>query len=163
MAGWKQLDFGFGAAEGRGGAGTGKDASGAGDGARGALAGLRGGCPGAGGAAGNASARLRAGEGDGKKGRYVAVIYREEDDGRGNLVLKKVTTSRYVTVGQIAASLGVSDQSIYQRVQSGEFDGGPLPVDRVGSAIRIPVDTFLRWKERYVTGAEYERPEKEER
>lgn len=92
------------------------------------------------------------------KGRYVAVVYREEDDGRGNLTLRKVTTSRYVTVGQIAASLGVSDQAIYQRVQSGEFDGGPLPVDRVGSAIRIPVETFLRWKETRVTGAEYERP-----
>lgn len=88
----------------------------------------------------------------------MAVVYREEDDGRGNLTLRKVTTSRYVTVGQIAGALGVSDQAIYQRVQAGEFDGGPLPVDRVGSAIRIPVETFLRWKERFVTGAEYERP-----
>lgn len=93
-----------------------------------------------------------------QKGRYVAVVFLEEDDGRGNLRLRKVTTSRYVTVGQIAASLGVSDQAIYQRVQSGEFDCGPMPVDRVGSAIRIPVETFLRWRELHVAGAEYERP-----
>lgn len=93
-----------------------------------------------------------------KKGRYLAVVYLEEDDGHGNLTLRKVTTSRYVTVGQIAAALGVSDQAIYQRVQEGEFDCGPLPVDRVGSAIRIPAETFLRWKETRVTGAEYERP-----
>lgn len=92
----------------------------------------------------------------------MAVVYREEDDGHGNLTLRKVTTSRYVTVGQIASTVGVSDQCIYQRIQWGEFDGGPLPVDRVGAAIRIPVDTYLWWRKHHVAGAEYERPQKED-
>ena len=159
----EQLEFAGFAFCGGGGAGTGKDAPEGRGANRGASRGIYGAVPGAGGnggsGAGAAASGKGAGGGEGKKGRYLAVVYREEDDGRGNLTLRKVTTSRYVTVGQIAATLGVSDQAIYQRVSAGEFDGGPQPVDRIGAAIRIPVETFLRWKERHVTGAEYERPQ----
>lgn len=95
------------------------------------------------------------------KGRTIAIVYREEDDGHGNLTLRKITTARYVTVPWIADALGVTDQAIYNRVSAGEFDGGPQPVARLGVAIRIPVDTFLWWKERFFDNAEYERPPKE--
>ena len=64
-------------------------------------------------------------------------------------------------VKRIADALGVTDQAIYNRVSAGEFDGGPQPVARLGVAIRIPVDTFLWWKERFFDNAEYERPPKE--
>ena len=40
--------------------------------------------------------------------KYKAVIYVEKTDERGNIWLERVTTSQWVTVPQIAASVGVA-------------------------------------------------------
>lgn len=89
-------------------------------------------------------------------GRYLAIIYREVVDEKGNVTLQKVTTARWLTVPQAAASLGVSDKTIYRQIEE-----GALKVSRVGASIRIAVDDFVAYAQAR-REAEYERPEKEE-
>lgn len=84
---------------------------------------------------------------------YKAVIYVERVDGRGNVTLEKVTTSQWVTVPQIAASVGVVPQTMYRQI----VDGGVMPHYRVGSQIRVKVEDFAAWLEA-CRNAEYEKP-----
>jgi len=88
-----------------------------------------------------------------KRATYKAVIYEERDDGSGNLVLKKVTTSQWVTVPQMAATIGVAPQTMYRFIEN----SGALPFFRFGSLIKVRVDDFLAWLEK-CKDAEYERP-----
>ncbi len=85
--------------------------------------------------------------------RYKAIIYREKVDKAGNVTLEKVTTSRWLTVTQIASSVGVTPQTMYRQI----VDGGAMPFTRIGSQIRVSVDDFLKWMESCQC-AEYERP-----
>lgn len=69
--------------------------------------------------------------------RMVAAVFAEEDDGHGNLRLRKVTTTRWLTVRQIAEILRVSVQTVYSRIDAEE-----LPAYRIGNAIRVSADDF---------------------
>lgn len=69
--------------------------------------------------------------------RLVAAVYAEEDDGHGNLRLRKVTTTRWLTVKQVADTLKVSVQTVYSRIDNEE-----LPAYRIGNAIRVSADDF---------------------
>lgn len=69
--------------------------------------------------------------------RLVAAVFAEEDDGHGNLRLRKVTTTRWLTVRQIAEILRVSVQTVYSRIDAEE-----LPAYRIGNAIRVSADDF---------------------
>jgi excisionase family DNA binding protein len=84
---------------------------------------------------------------------YKAVIYTEMDDGKGNLTFKRVTTSRWVTVPQIAASVGVAPQTMYRSI----VDDGIMPFYRINSQIRVRAEDFAAWLEN-CRNAEYERP-----
>jgi len=78
--------------------------------------------------------------------KLVAAIYAEEADERGNLRLRKVTTSRWLSVRQIADTLGVAVQTVYSRIEFGE-----LPAHRIGNAIRISSDDFEAYLRRTST------------
>ncbi len=69
--------------------------------------------------------------------KLVAAVFAEEDDGHGNLRLRKVTTTRWLTVRQIAEILRVSVQTVYSRIDAEE-----LPAYRIGNAIRVSADDF---------------------
>ena len=84
---------------------------------------------------------------------YRAVIYLEKADERGNLRLDKVTTSQWVTVPQIAASVGVAPQTMYRMI----VDDGAIPYYRINSQIRVRAEDYAAWLET-CKGAEYERP-----
>jgi excisionase family DNA binding protein len=58
------------------------------------------------------------------------------------------TTIKYTTVGEIARELRVTPQCIYQFVKDGK-----LPVVRIGSAMRVPVEEYHRWLEEHTTPA----------
>ena len=79
------------------------------------------------------------------------IVWREDADGRGNITLRREECPRgYLTVGEIAEWAGVCRQAMHQREAAGEFDCGPFAVARIGSAVRIPVETFARWAEGYL-------------
>lgn len=84
---------------------------------------------------------------------YKAVIYVERADERGNMRLDKVTTSQWVTVPQIAASVGVVPQTMYRMI----VDEKVMPHYRVGSQIRVRAEDFAAWLDA-CRDAEYERP-----
>jgi excisionase family DNA binding protein len=84
---------------------------------------------------------------------YKAIIYAEKTDERGNVTLVRVTTSQWVTVPQIAASVGVAFQTMYRQI----VDHKAMPHYRVGSQIRVRAEDFAAWLEN-CRGAEYERP-----
>ena len=84
---------------------------------------------------------------------YKAIIYVEEADGKGNVTLRKVTTSKWVTVPQIAASVGVSPQTMYRSI----VDEGAMPFYRFGSQIKVRAEDFKFWYDNCRNG-EYERP-----
>lgn len=84
---------------------------------------------------------------------YKAVIYVEKADERGNVRLDRVTTSQWVTVPQIAASMGVAPQTMYRMI----VDEKAMPHFRVGSQIRVRAEDFADWLEK-CRDAEYERP-----
>lgn len=88
-----------------------------------------------------------------KRAVYKAIIYREKADGRGNVSLEKVTTCNWVTVTQIAASLGVAPQTMYRAI----IDENVMPYYRVKSQIRVTPEDFAAYLES-CRGAEYERP-----
>ena len=85
--------------------------------------------------------------------RYKAVIYAEKDDGKGNIALERVTTSQWVTVPMIAASVGLSFQTMYRHI----VDNRAIPYFRFGSKIKVRVEDFVAWMEK-CREAEYERP-----
>ena len=84
---------------------------------------------------------------------YKAIIYVEKTDARGNVSLERVTTSKWVTVPQIAASVGVRPQTMYQHI----LNKAAMPYYRVGSQIRVRAEDFAVWLEK-CREAEYERP-----
>lgn len=90
-----------------------------------------------GGASAGAGAERPASEAQPPRPRLVAAVYAEEDDGHGNLRLRKVTTTRWLTVRQIADILRVSVQTVYSRIDAKE-----LPAYRIGNAIRVSADDF---------------------
>lgn len=84
---------------------------------------------------------------------YKAVIYVERTDDHGNIRLEKVTTSQWVTVPQIAASVGVAPQTMYRLI----VDDKVMPHYRINSQIRVRAEDFSEWLEN-CREAEYERP-----
>lgn len=84
---------------------------------------------------------------------YKAVIYVEKTDERGNVRLERVTTSQWVTVPQIAASVGVAFQTMYRQI----VDNKVMPHYRVGSQIRVRAEDFAAWLDK-CREAEYEKP-----
>ena len=78
--------------------------------------------------------------------KLVAAIYAEEADEKGNLRLRKVTTSRWLSVRQIADTLHLSVQAVYNRIEFGD-----LPAHRIGNAIRISSDDFEEYLRRTST------------
>ncbi|HQF19907.1 MAG TPA: helix-turn-helix domain-containing protein [Kiritimatiellia bacterium] len=85
--------------------------------------------------------------------KYKAVIYVEKTDERGNIRLERVTTSQWVTVPQIAASVGVAPQTMYRMI----VDDKVIDHYRINSQIRVRAEDFAAWLETR-RGAEYERP-----
>lgn len=85
--------------------------------------------------------------------RIVAVLYEEHADARGNISLRKVTTSQWLTVGYIASTLGVSEQTMYRQI----VDFQAMPYTRVGVLIRVKAEDFMAYLEK-CREAEYERP-----
>lgn len=75
--------------------------------------------------------------------KLVAAVYAEEADERGNLRLRKVTTTRWLTVRQVADTLGVAVQTVYLRIELGD-----LTACKIGNAIRISTDEFAAYLER---------------
>ena len=90
--------------------------------------------------------------------RIVAALYEEVVDERGNLSLRKVTTTQWLTVKYIADTLGLAEQTMYRKI----VDDGAMPHSRFGVSIRVKAADFME----YLRGcelAEYERPEAKER
>ena len=84
---------------------------------------------------------------------YKAVIYVERADEKGNIRLEKVTTSQWVTVPQIAASVGVAPQTMYRMIVVEQA----IPYYRINSQIRVRAEDYAEWLEK-CRDAEYERP-----
>lgn len=88
-----------------------------------------------------------------RKPQYKAVIYREEVDENGNLMLKRVTTSQWVTVAQIAATLNISASTMYHKIVNEKV----MPYSRHGYQIRVKAEDFAAYQKN-AEQAEYERP-----
>lgn len=88
-----------------------------------------------------------------KRPVYKAVVFVETADERGNVTLRRVTTAQWVTVPQIAASVGVAPQTMYRMV----VDEKVMPAYRIGSQIRVRAEDFAAWLDK-CRDAEYERP-----
>ena len=88
-----------------------------------------------------------------KRPVYKAVVFCEVADEKGNLSLRRVTTAQWVTVPQIAASVGVAPQTMYRMI----VDEGAMDFYRVNSHIRVRSEDFASWLES-CRNAEYERP-----
>lgn len=88
-----------------------------------------------------------------KRPVYKAVVFVETADERGNVTLRRVTTAQWVTVPQIAASVGVAPQTMYRMV----VDEKVMPSYRIGSQIRVRAEDFAAWLYK-CRDAEYERP-----
>lgn len=84
---------------------------------------------------------------------YKAVVFVEMADEKGNVSLRRVTTSQWVTVPQIAASVGVAPQTMYRQI----VDDKAMPHYRFGSQIKVRAEDFAAWLEK-CREAEYERP-----
>ncbi len=84
---------------------------------------------------------------------YKAVVFVESSDERGNVSLRRVTTAQWVTVPQIAASVGVAKQTMYRMI----VDDNAMPHYRLGRQIRVRAEDFATWLEA-CRDAEYERP-----
>ena len=84
--------------------------------------------------------------------RLVSVIFEETTDERGNATLRKVTTSQWVTVSQIAATLQFSKVKVYDLI----LNQGAIPYYRFKFQIRVKVEDFLEYVSK-AKGAEYER------
>ena len=84
---------------------------------------------------------------------YKAVVFVESADEKGNISLRRVTTAQWVTVPQIAASVGVAPQTMYRMI----VDEKVMNHYRVGSQIRVRAEDFAVWLEK-CRDAEYERP-----
>ena len=142
MSGHVQLEFAEIARETGGQARTGKSRPEARGAIRGPSRGLRGAIP-----AGAAAATPPSPPPP--RHRLVAAIYAEEADEKGNLRLRKVTTSRWLSVRQIADTLHLSVQAVYNRIEFGD-----LPAHRIGNAIRISSDDFEEYLRRTSTEEE---------
>lgn len=147
MSAPKQLEFANFASEGLGGSGTGKCRPDAREAIRGPSRGLRGAVP-AGSPGRTGTPTLPAATPP--RPKLVAAVYAEEADDRGNLRLRKVTTTRWLTVRQIADTLRVSVQAIYSRIEFGD-----LPAHRIGNTIRISSDDFEAYLRRTSTEEEW--------
>ena len=88
-----------------------------------------------------------------KRPVYKAVVFVETADERGNVTLRRVTTAQWVTIPQIAASVGVAPQTMYRMV----VDEKAMPSYRIGSQIRVRAEDFAAWLYQ-CRDAEYERP-----
>jgi len=84
---------------------------------------------------------------------YKAVVFVEIADEKGNVSLRRGTTSQWVTVPQIAASVGVAPQTMYRML----VDERVMDHYRVGSQIRVRAEDFAAWLEK-CRESEYERP-----
>ncbi len=130
-----QMEFGIFASEGGAAPRTGKCAPEARDAIRGPSRGINGAVP--------------AGAPP-PKPKLVAAIYAEEADEKGNLRLRKVTTSRWLTVKQVAETLHVCVQAVYTRIELGD-----LRAHRIGNAIRISSDDFEDYLRRTSTDEDF--------
>ncbi len=88
--------------------------------------------------------------------KYKAIIYEQVPDGNGGIHLRPVTSAQYLTVPTIAASLGISVQSVYAAFQAGKLAGL-----RFGATIRVPIEEYVKWLAE-CRHAEYERPMRRE-
>ncbi len=85
--------------------------------------------------------------------RIIAALFEETADAHGNIVLKKITTTQWLTVGYIASTLGLSEQTCYRMI----VDEGAIPFSRMGYNIRVKAEDFAAYLEK-CKQAEYERP-----
>ena len=88
-----------------------------------------------------------------KRPVYKAVVFVETADERGNVTLRRVTTAQWVTVPQIAASVGVAPQTMYRMI----VDEKVMDSYRIGSQIRVRAEDFAAWLDG-CRETEYERP-----
>ena len=81
-----------------------------------------------------------------------AIIYNTQKQTDGTIVMKPLTSARYLTVPQIAATLGISKQTVYRHIDEGKLSGM-----RFGASVRISLEEFRKWHEN-AKFEEYERP-----
>lgn len=86
--------------------------------------------------------------------RIIAALFEEVDDGRGNITLRKVTTTQWLTAKYMADTLGVSEGTMYDKI----LNRAEMPYSRFGVNIRVKAEDFLAYLKRCEL-AEYERPE----
>ena len=85
--------------------------------------------------------------------RIIAALFEEVHDGKGGITLKKITTTQWLTVSYIAATVGVSEQTMYRMI----VDEGCMPHSRFGYQIRVKTEDFRDYLTK-CQQAEYERP-----
>ena len=84
--------------------------------------------------------------------RYVAAIFTESANPDGSVTVRPVTVLPYLTPKQLADTLHVSRQTIYNKIND-----GTLPAARIGSLARISAPDAAAFIEK-MRLSEYERP-----